>query len=187
MFEVINGVVSGASLQLSPNCNQRPPASTISLLVIHNISLPAGCFKGSCVQDLFLNQLNISAHPSFSSLKDIQVSAHLFIRRGGEILQFVNLNERAWHAGESVFEGQVNCNDFSIGIELEGCDHIAYTAAQYTSLSAVTREIMTAYPSINIDNIVGHNSIAPQRKTDPGAAFDWQQYRQQLLENSGVE
>ena len=184
MLEINNGVVSSARFMPSPNFNQRPDGEEISALVIHNISLPAGCFDGSCVQDLFLNQLDLARDPSFTSLQGVTVSAHVFIRRDGQIKQFVNLNERAWHAGESMFHGRKNCNDFSIGVELEGCDYIAYSEAQYTSLVALTQAIMAAYPAIDVDSIVGHDYIAPQRKTDPGAAFDWPRYRQQLLENT---
>lgn len=160
----------------SPNFNQRPSGQSISLLVIHNISLPPGEFGSGNVQAFFLNQLNPASHPYFSTIADIKVSAHLFIERTGAITQFVPFGERAWHAGVSSYEGVDNCNNYSIGIELEGCDDIAYTDAQYKSLTAVTRELLAVYPALSSDRIVGHSQIAPGRKTDPGAAFDWIRY-----------
>lgn len=180
-FAIQEGIVHGTRFVPSPNANKRPAATEVSLLVLHNISLPAASFGGDCVQALFQNTLDCNMHPSFASLAGVTVSAHLFIRRNGAVLQFVNLDERAWHAGESSFAARPNCNDYSIGIELEGCDHIAYTRAQYTSLIALTRVIMAAYPAICSERIVGHSDIAPLRKTDPGPAFDWRWYQQQLI------
>ena len=187
MLEILNGVISNAEQFASPNANERPDAVQISLLVLHNISLPAGNFETECVAQLFMNELDVHAHPSFSSLQGLCVSAHVFIRRNGTLQQFVNLNARAWHAGESSFKGENNCNDFSIGIELEGCDDIAYTQLQYNSLVELSAAIMKAYPAIGVDRITGHCDIAPTRKTDPGAAFDWPWYRCKLLERIGVE
>lgn len=149
-------------------------------MVIHNISLPPGQFGDGCVQAFFANQLDISQHPYFQTIADLKVSAHLLIERTGMVTQFVAFNQRAWHAGASSFRGFDNCNDNSIGIELEGCDDIAYTDHQYETLVAITREILRAYPAISLDRIVGHSDIAPGRKTDPGAAFDWARYRQML-------
>ncbi len=168
-----------ASQQASPNFNTRP-SNNISLLVVHNISLPAGCFNTPYIEDLFCNRLDCSVDESFESLKGVKVSAHLLIKRNGSVVQFVNLNERAWHAGVSCFEDIDNCNDYSIGIELEGTDNIAYSAIQYKTLIALTKSIMQYYPSITPSRIVGHNTIAPLRKTDPGISFDWAWFRKKL-------
>lgn len=162
----------------SPFYNERP-LMEISVLVIHNISLPARQFGTPYVQDLFLGCLDCDAHESFADLKNIEVSAHFFISREGGLTQFVSVDKRAWHAGVSMYNGRANVNDFSIGIELEGADDIPYTAAQYRILAMLTRDIMAEYP-INPESIVGHSDIAPGRKTDPGACFDWQLYRQSL-------
>ncbi|WP_339339406.1 1,6-anhydro-N-acetylmuramyl-L-alanine amidase AmpD [uncultured Oceanicoccus sp.] len=155
------------------NFNARPAGVEISLLVIHNISLPAGEFGGDFIEQLFTNCLDCDAHADFNDLRDLTVSSHCLINRAGEITQFVPFNQRAWHAGDSSFQGRSNCNDFSIGIELEGTDNCPYTALQYQALQQLTRQIMTDYPAITIDRIVGHCDIAPGRKTDPGSAFDW--------------
>jgi N-acetyl-anhydromuramoyl-L-alanine amidase len=160
----------------SPNFNARPPQQDINLLVIHNISLPPGEFGTGCVQAFFCNQLDISRDPYFETISKLAVSAHLFIDRLGKVTQFVAFTERAWHAGTSSFNGIENCNDYSIGIELEGCDDIAYTSAQYQALARVTGELLKAYPRVTGDRIVGHSEIAPGRKTDPGSAFDWAHY-----------
>lgn len=175
-----NGYLTAAVQCPSPNANARPQGEAISLLVIHNISLPPGQFGTDCVAAFFTNQLDPTLDPYFQTIADLQVSAHLFIARDGAITQFVPFEARAWHAGVSCFEGRANCNDYSIGIELEGCDDIAYTDAQYTALAGVTRELMQAYPEITAERIVGHNHIAPERKTDPGAAFDWARFRRLL-------
>ena len=166
----------------SPNFNDRPDASDISLLVIHNISLPAGEFGTGCVQDLFLNRLDCDAHPDFDSLRGLEVSAHLLIDRLGLVTQFVPFDKRAWHAGVSSFEGRDNCNDFSIGIELEGTDTMPYEPIQYETLAMVTRQLMNTYPLINPERITGHCDIAPGRKTDPGPAFDWARFRRMMAE-----
>jgi AmpD protein len=142
-------------------------------LVIHNISLPPGEYGGPWLDDLFYNRLDPEAHPYFQDIAGISVSPHLLIRRGGELIQYVPLQQRAWHAGPSVFEGCEQCNDFSIGIELEGCDDTPYTEQQYQTLAATTRQIMEQFPAITKDRIRGHSDIAPERKSDPGAAFDW--------------
>ncbi|MES2826212.1 MAG: 1,6-anhydro-N-acetylmuramyl-L-alanine amidase AmpD [Pseudomonadota bacterium] len=169
----IDGWLANAAQCPSPNANQRPSGQEISLLVIHNISLPPGEFGTGCVAALFCNQLDPSLHPYFATIAELQVSAHLFIDRLGQVTQFVAFAERAWHAGASSFKGVENCNDYSIGIEMEGCDNIAYTHNQYIALADVTRQILAAYPKITPERIVGHSDIAPQRKTDPGSAFDW--------------
>lgn len=176
------GELTNAIQLPSPHFNQRPSPSDISLLVIHNISLPAGEFGGNHIRDLFLGELDIDAHPSFLSLRGVRVSAHLFIDRAGELVQFVNLKNRAWHAGISSFNGIENCNDYSIGIELEGTDESAFTDAQYQCLKAVTLQIMKTYPKIIKERICGHSDIAPGRKTDPGIAFDWSYYRQLITQ-----
>jgi N-acetyl-anhydromuramoyl-L-alanine amidase len=164
----------------SPNYNKRPAPHDISLLVIHNISLPPGQFGDFYIADFFCNQLDIDAHPCFAELANLQVSAHLLINRSGDITQFVSFEDRAWHAGLSFFQDRDNCNDFSIGIELEGTDAIPYTDAQYSALVRITRLLLFAYPLLTEERIVGHCDIAPTRKTDPGPAFDWQRYRQAL-------
>lgn len=164
----------------SPNCDERPDPADVSLLVIHAISLPPEQFSGPAVEQLFRNQLDPAAHPFFESIKDLKVSAHLFIRRSGAMLQFVPFTLRAWHAGVSEIDGRRACNDFSVGIELEGSDHRRFTTPQYRCLARVTGLLMSHYPKISADRIVGHSDIAPGRKTDPGPFFDWQRYRSSL-------
>ena len=168
-----------AKICLSPNCSSREKGE-ISLLVIHNISLPPGKFGGGHVEEFFQNILDHQAHPYFDEIKELKVSSHLFIDRDGSITQFVPFDKKAWHAGVSNFNGRENCNEFSIGIELEGTDELEYTQQQYDSLVEVSRELMVLYPLITKDNIVGHCDIAPGRKTDPGKAFDWDLYRSRL-------
>lgn len=160
----------------SPNFNQRPELTTVSLLVVHNISLPPGEFGHDYVEQFFQNQLDIPRHPFFDEIKDLKVSSHLYIKRSGELVQFVPLDQRAWHAGLSSYEGDENCNDFSIGIELEGTDTNPYTDAQYQTLVATTLDIQRLFPAISNERITGHEHIAPGRKTDPGPAFDWPYY-----------
>jgi AmpD protein len=172
-----DGYLKPAKQLVSPNQNDRPLDTPISLLVIHNISLPPGEFGGDNVTELFLNTLDCTKHPYYEKLKDLKVSSHLFIRRDGEVLQFVSFNKRAWHAGASSFQGMPNCNDYSIGIELEGCDDQPFTDAQYKVLAEVSQAIMCQYPAITLDRIAGHSEIAPGRKTDPGPFFDWQRYK----------
>lgn len=164
----------------SPNFDDRPNEGDVSLLVIHNISLPPGEFGGPWIEDFFLNRLDPGVHAYFSEIHELKVSAHLLIRRDGEIIQFVPLNKRAWHAGVSCFEERDRCNDFSIGIELEGCDDKPFSEAQYQALARVTRWIQAQYPAIDEQRIVGHSDIAPGRKTDPGACFDWARFRSML-------
>jgi AmpD protein len=174
------GILTGAIQRNSPNQDCRPEDCAVNLLVIHNISLPPGEFGGNWIDDLFMNRLNPDAHPYFATIASRQVSSHLLIRRDGELIQYVPLNMRAWHAGESCFEGKEQCNDFSIGIELEGSDDTPYTDAQYTTLAEATREIQILFPAITTDRITGHNDIAPGRKTDPGPKFYWERYRMLL-------
>lgn len=173
-------ILTHALQQPSPNQDARPSGCEIDLLVIHNISLPPGQFGGPWIEDLFLNRLDPSSHPFFQDIHHLKVSSHLLIRRDGELIQYVPLSQRAWHAGVSSFGGKEHCNDFSIGIELEGTDDQPYTDLQYKILIEVTKEIMEQFPAITTDRIVGHADISPGRKTDPGPSFDWQRYHQML-------
>ena len=172
-IDVPRGVLRSARQVASPNCDDRPEGATIRLLVIHGISLPPGCFGGEEIEQLFTNRLDPAAHPYFQNVYQLQVSAHLLIRRDGEVVQFVPFAKRAWHAGESCYGGANGCNDFSIGIELEGADDISYADAQYAALQRLIPLLREAYPAIGASDIVGHCHIAPGRKTDPGPAFDW--------------
>ncbi len=156
---------------LSPNFNDRPNENEISLVVIHCISLPPNEFGGGYIEDLFCNRLNPNAHPYFQNIHTLHVSAHLLIQRNGECVQYVPFNKRAWHAGVSCFQGRENCNDFSIGIELEGCETVAYTEMQYEKLNDIISALKKNYPTLS--HIVAHSDIAPERKTDPGKSFDW--------------
>ena len=157
----------------SPNCDARPDGAQPELIVLHGISLPPGEYGGTHIEALFTNKLDHDAHPYFAELKGLEVSSHLLIRRDGELVQFVPLTERAWHAGASCFRGRSRCNDFSIGIELEGTDDDAYSDAQYDALIALVRAIRAAWPEISNRQIAAHSDIAPGRKTDPGPAVDW--------------
>lgn len=159
----------------SPHHDQRPDGVTPSLLVIHNISLPPGQFGGPYINQLFTGTLNPQEHPFFDEIKHLRVSAHCLIRRDGSIIQYVPFHLRAWHAGQSSYQGKEKCNDFSIGIELEGTDFEPFTESQYQSLAILTQQLITQYPLI-AHNITGHSNIAPLRKTDPGPFFDWQYY-----------
>lgn len=164
----------------SPNFSERPAGTAIDVLVIHNISLPPGEFGGCWIDDLFCNQLDPSAHPYFRDIVDLRVSAHALIDRQGQLTQYVAFDKKAWHAGQSCFSGRQQCNDFSIGIELEGCDDQPFTDAQYQCLIALTRHLQDVYPAITSEHIVGHSDIAPGRKTDPGPCFDWRRYKEAL-------
>jgi AmpD protein len=168
-----SGLLSEARQSPSPNQDERPDRLDPRLLVLHSISLPPGEFGGAQIEQLFLNKLDWDEHPYFAGIRDLKVSAHLLIRRDGEVLQFVPFNRRAWHAGQSAFRGTRCCNDYSIGIELEGEDHIAYTDQQYAVLTGVTSALFEAFPGLDARNIAGHCDIAPGRKVDPGPAFDW--------------
>lgn len=180
-IDLETGLIKGARQVASPNYDERPPGIAPELLVIHGISLPPGEFGGPWIDRLFTNSLPPDAHPYFSEVADLKVSSHLLIRRQGELVQYVSLNQRAWHAGPSCFEGRECCNDFSIGIELEGSDELAYTETQYQKLNQLVALLLSTYPSLSADRIVGHSDIAPGRKTDPGAAFDWQRLRSVYL------
>ncbi|QFU75005.1 1,6-anhydro-N-acetylmuramyl-L-alanine amidase AmpD [Halioglobus maricola] len=177
---ISNGWLRDARHAPSPNCEVRPAGCSPELLVIHNISLPPGQFHGNCIEEFFCNRLDWDADPFFEEIRDVRVSAHLLIRRDGERVQFVSFDERAWHAGQSCFEGRDNCNDFSIGIELEGSDDIPYTELQYRALEEVTLLLFAAYPGMTPGRVTGHSDIAPGRKTDPGPAFDWAKYRRNI-------
>lgn len=172
-----NGWLSGVNKIVSPNYDRRPPGAKIDLLVIHNISLPPEQYGGASIVKFFTNQLDTSAHPYFEQLQGVTVSSHFLIRRDGGIIQFVPCQRRAWHAGLSNWQGRSRCNDFSLGIELEGSDFEIFTDLQYTSLARLTRHLLRAYP---IKSIAGHSDIAPGRKTDPGPYFDWVRYQATL-------
>ena len=176
-MQIDKGWISTATVLASPNVDARPDESDISLLVIHNISLPPGQFGGGHVNELFTNQLNPNAHPYFDQIADLKVSAHVLIDREGVVTQFVPFHQRAWHAGVSVFDGRSACNDYSIGIELEGADTTPYTNLQYARLAQTTQCLMAKYPALTAKRITGHSDIAPGRKTDPGASFDWERFR----------
>lgn len=174
------GWLSGVRRTPSPNQDARPDGASIELVVVHGISLPPGEFGGPWIERFFTNALPPGAHPYFAEVHDRRVSAHLLIRRDGELVQFVPFSRRAWHAGESSWCGRADCNDFSIGIELEGADDIPYTEAQYAALAAVLHALRATYPGIGAGAITGHADIAPGRKTDPGEAFDWGRVRPML-------
>jgi AmpD protein len=169
-----DGRVRGARQLASPNCDARPAGERIVLVVVHGISLPPGQFRGDGVERLFTNRLDAQAHPYFAQVAPLRVSAHLFVRRDGRVLQFVPCDRRAWHAGVSQWRGRERCNDFSVGIELEGTDERAYTRAQYGALAKLLKALRRRYP---IEDVVGHSDVAPGRKTDPGPAFDWARVR----------
>lgn len=168
-----NGWMSGVCHIASPNHDARPHGMPVDMLVIHNISLPPNEYGGRAIEQFFTNTLDTSSHPYFEQLKGVRVSAHFLVRRNGRIVQFVSCSRRAWHAGVSNWQGRTRCNDFSIGIELEGSDFEPFHAEQYRSLVKLTRRLMRVYP---IQNLVGHSDIAPERKTDPGPFFDWKEY-----------
>ena len=170
-FDAQGWLTSGARRSPSPHCDERPKDAEITLAVIHNISLPAGCYEGGAVEELFLGRLDCNRHPHFSGLAGLRVSAHFFVRRTGEVIQFVGLHDRAWHAGASEFLGRPACNDFSIGLELEGVDDEPYPDIQMQAAADVLAGASTALP--NLKWIAGHSDIAPGRKTDPGPTFSW--------------
>jgi AmpD protein len=174
------GLLAEARQQPSPNCDDRPANTTIDLLVIHAISLPEGEFGGPWIDQLFCNELKAADQDEFKKICDLQVSAHILIRRDGELVQYVPFHHRAWHAGESTFDGCEKCNDFSIGIELEGSDNQTFEEIQYQQLAELARELIKHYPGITQERITGHSDIAPERKTDPGPKFDWKEFRRLL-------
>jgi AmpD protein len=176
-MRVRDGWLEGATRRHSPNQDARPDPADVSLLVVHGISLPPSEFGGPWSDALFTNRLDLGAHPYFAQLAGLRVSSHLLIRRDGEIVQYVPFGARAWHAGASCFAGREGCNDYSVGVELEGTDTVPYTDPQYAALAASTRALMAAYPAITPERIAGHSEVAPGRKTDPGPAFDWSRFR----------
>ena len=179
-FRIDHGLLMGARQVVSPNYDSRPEQQLPELLVVHCIALPPNEYGGEGVEQLFTNQLDPNEHRYYESIADLKVSAHLFIRRCGELVQFVNFDQRAWHAGQSCFEGRESCNDFSIGIELEGTDTDSYEVVQYEQLAMVSRLLLDYYPTMSLSRITGHETIAPGRKTDPGPGFDWLYFRQLL-------
>lgn len=184
MLTITNHQVRQARQVASPNYNERPQGCEPELVVIHSISLPPGEYGGPYIEQFFSNCLNPDEHPYFADICQLRVASHLLITRAGELVQFVPFNFRAWHAGDSCYQGRDNCNDFSIGIELEGTDQDVYTDAQYQELVAVLQALFRRYPKLNPQTITGHQDIAPQRKTDPGPGFDWLRLEQLLMEHS---
>ncbi len=178
-MKIHNGWLNNVTHIPSPHYDERPENITPSLLVIHNISLPPNQFGGPYINQLFTGTLDPNEHPFFDEIRNLRVSAHCLIRRDGEIIQYVPFHLRAWHAGQSVYQGKEKCNDFSIGIELEGSDFEPFTEAQYQALAKLTQLLIKQYPLIE-HNIIGHSDIAPNRKTDPGPYFDWQYYNDRI-------
>ena len=169
-----DGLAAGVPFLASPNCDDRPAGAAVELLVIHAISLPPGEFGGSGIEELFLNRLDPAKHPYYAQVAGLKVSAHFVVRRDGAVTQFVPCGKRAWHAGESIWRGRERCNDYSIGVELEGTDDVPFEDPQYEALARLTRALRRAYPIVDI---AGHSEIAPGRKTDPGPHFDWARFR----------
>lgn len=175
-IDLTKGMLVGVQAHESPNFNERPDPQDISLLVIHNISMPDGVYGNDYIRQLFMNELDCDEHQDFEKVRGLKLSSHVLIDRAGQLTQFVPFNKRAWHAGVSQFDGRRECNDFSIGIELEGADDDDYTPQQYETLAVLTKLLMNVYPKITQERIVGHSDIAPGRKTDPGPSFDWKHY-----------
>ncbi len=172
-----SGLMLGARQIASPNYDSRPSGVDADLIVVHGISLPPGDFGGPWIDRLFTNTLPTDVHPYFAEIGTLRVSSHLVIMRDGALTQYVKLTDRAWHAGRSSYDGREACNDFSVGVELEGTDTLPYESAQYAALAEVVAALCTAYPQLSPDRLVGHSDIAPGRKTDPGPAFDWERAR----------
>lgn len=177
VIDVATGLHTRARQVPSPNCDERPENVAPDLIVVHGVSLPPGEFGGPWIDQLFTNRLPPDAHPYFEQIAGLTVSSHLLIRRDGELVQYAPFHKRAWHAGRSNWRGRERCNDFSIGVELEGTDDGAYEPVQYRVLSESILELCDAYASLSVERIVGHNEIAPGRKTDPGPSFDWPRLR----------
>ncbi len=176
-IDTLSGLLDVARQLPSPNCDARPAGTEIDLLVIHNISLPPGCFGGDAIDCFFTNTLDADADPFYEEICEMRVSAHLLVRRDGSIVQYVPFTQRAWHAGVSCYEGRDSCNDYSIGIELEGTDERVYEEIQYRVLQQLIKILRQSYPGIREGRIVGHSDVAAGRKTDPGPAFDWSKIR----------
>ena len=174
------GLMRDAKQIASPNFDSRPPGVDAELIVVHGISLPPGEFGGPWIERLFTNSLPADYHPYFAEISELRVSSHLLIARDGELTQFVKFTDRAWHAGQSSYLGRPACNDFSIGIELEGIDELAYSDAQYEALAEAVAALCDAYPGLSPERLVGHSDVSPGRKTDPGAAFDWTHARARI-------
>jgi AmpD protein len=174
------GLLAGVRQVLSPHCDERPEGAAPELIVVHGISLPPGEYGGPYIEQLFCGGLDPRGHPYFATLAGLRVSAHLLVRRDGAIVQFVPVGQRAWHAGRSSWQGREACNDFSVGIELEGSDEAPYEPAQYQALAAAIRALCAAWPTLSPERVVGHSDIAPGRKSDPGPAFDWPRLRELL-------
>jgi AmpD protein len=172
---IISGWLVNEEQHKSPHFSVRDKNETICLLVVHNISLPPKKFGGDYITDFFLGKLDVNVHPYFENIAQLKVSAHCLIKRNGQVIQYVSFDDKAWHAGVSSYQGKEKCNDYSIGIELEGADDIPYTQEQYLALAELTQTLQLNYPEIK-DNITGHSDIAPQRKTDPGNAFNWKHF-----------
>lgn len=181
-----NGIMQGVRQVASPNFDARPSGVVADLIVVHGISLPPGDFGGPWIDRLFTNSLPRDMHPYFEEIDGLRVSSHLLVARDGALTQFVKFTDRAWHAGESRYEGRSACNDFSIGIELEGGDTVPYEAAQYDTLAEVVAALCDAYPRLSTDRLVGHSDISPGRKTDPGPAFDWERARRRIAAARGA-
>jgi N-acetyl-anhydromuramoyl-L-alanine amidase len=175
--DINSGLMSGAKQVASPNCDARPQGVEAELIVVHGISLPPGEFGGPWIERLFMNTLPFDLHPYFAEIGAMRVSSHALVTRAGGLIQFVRFTDRAWHAGQSSYNGRSACNDFSIGIELEGFDTLPYEPAQYDTLGAVVAALCKAYPRLSPERLVGHSDISPGRKTDPGPAFDWPRAR----------
>ncbi|MDX1499706.1 MAG: 1,6-anhydro-N-acetylmuramyl-L-alanine amidase AmpD [Woeseiaceae bacterium] len=186
-IDAAHGRIEPAAAVPSPNCDARPAGAEPELIVVHGISLPPGEFGGSGIVDLFTNRLDWDAHPYYAGIRGLQVSSHLLIRRDGALTQFVPFTERAWHAGPSWFRDRDCCNDFSIGIELEGTDDMPYEDPQYAVLAGVIRALIAAYPRLSARRIAAHSDIAPGRKTDPGPAFDWRRLYDGLRGDGATE
>ena len=182
-IDITSGLLDEARQVACPNYDNRPDETDIDLIVVHGISLPPGDYGGPWIDALFTNSLNPDEHPYFKEIHQLEVSSHLLIRRDGEIVQYVPFHKRAWHAGQSQYENRQRCNDFSIGIELEGSDEQDYENEQYLQLARIIETLCATYPKLSTQRIAGHSDIAPGRKTDPGPVFDWQRlYR--LLGNA---
>jgi N-acetyl-anhydromuramoyl-L-alanine amidase len=183
--DLASGLMRGVTQRVSPNSDARPPGVEAELIVVHGISLPPGEFGGPWIDRLFTNSLPMDAHPYFAEIGPLRVSSHLVVMRTGAVSQYVKFTDRAWHAGKSSFNGREACNDFSIGIELEGVDTVAYEVVQYRQLARIVAALCAAYPRLSPERVVGHSDIAPGRKSDPGPAFDWHEARA-LIAESGV-
>lgn len=176
-YDSVTGLIEGIPFEPSPNFDERPLGAVPEVLVVHAISLPPGQFGIGDVERFFCNRLDCTTHTFYQEIDGLRVSAHLFIRRDGSMVQFVPLTKRAWHAGESECEGRTDVNSFSIGIELEGCDELPFEDEQYETLSRLVQLLYREFPEINGDRVYAHSDIAPGRKTDPGPHFDWQRFR----------